>query len=162
MMVLCSCTLGVLSWVQFTFWRCFFPSTGWSDLWQICTIHYMKWLTNQLQITECTNLSAGSRTSLKNSHHDLKVSNFESIHISFKTEDGVLRDEEFSCFRCASLLKCLVLCYFYYNVHLHFLHVKFVCVIEIKLQHLLRRKKFSKDKDSFCSSFHVSYPPSSI
>lgn len=43
-------------------------------------------------------------------------------------------------------------------LHLHFLHVKFVCVIEIKLQHLLRKKKkkkFSKDKDSFCSSFHV-------
>lgn len=26
-------------------------------------------------------------------------------------------------------------------LHLHFLHVKFVCVIEIKLQHLLRKKK---------------------
>ena len=26
-------------------------------------------------------------------------------------------------------------------LHLHFLHAKFICVIEIKLQHILRKKK---------------------
>lgn len=64
----CSCTLDVLSWVQFRgsfliTGRYFFPLTLWSDLGQICTTHYVNGYKSTANRLECTNLSAGAEIS---------------------------------------------------------------------------------------------------
>lgn len=105
----CSCTLDVLSWVQFggsflITGRYYFPLTLWSDLWQICTTHYVmanKSIANQLNVQTLVLVLK----SLQNSHHDLKVCFRICKHqVSIKTEDETLMNVEFSCFRCTSFI----------------------------------------------------------
>lgn len=84
------------------------------------------------------------------------VSKFESImcHSKLKTGYlGMLNSHALGVLPYKNVWFCAI---FTITLHLHFLHVKLVCVIEINCNiYLEKKKKFSKDKDSFCSSFHV-------
>ena len=85
------------------------------------------------------------------------VSKFESItcHSKLKTGYlGMLNSHALGVLPYKNVWFCAI---FTIKLHVHFLHVKLVCVIEINCNkdQEKKKKKFSKDKYSFCSSFHV-------